>query len=573
MSEQSIRRIMQFVRWMALWLGVVGILVAVSIFLTLPSGTVGSIPDPLAPPATESPRATLASFQTALHEAEKIVRETYEEHIREPGLFQSLATAVKVQAAQAYLDRAIGCFDTSEIAPSVRARTALEAALQLQEVIERVKLPETEAIPDAAAMKARIEQGERPQWTIPNTEIRIARVDSGPRAGEYLFTAQTINRVSQFYRLARQLPGQDRFDFYEYYALSPGDLMPPKWYAYVERLPSWFLVAQNGHARWQWIGLAATIVVAVLFCFAVYLWTWRTSAVRWLPPFLRSVLLPFAILLAARLGELFVEELNITGPVRRNLGTGFEAVVYVAFAWLIAALINRSATLAAVSWGAHSNSFDTGIIRVAVRVIGIGVATGVLVYGADQIGVPLVGILAGLGVGGLAVALAAQPTLENLIGGVMIYADRPVRVGDHCKFGDMTGVVEEIGIRSTRLRAPDRSLISVPNADFAKFHIVNFSRRDQLLFNARIGIQYGAKQEQVNTILSGMRNLLNDQPAIDPASAQVRLANLGSQSIEIDVTAEMQEMPRGELAAAKEKLLMQLFEIVEQAGASLAGHQ
>lgn len=70
-----------------------------------------------------------------------------------------------------------------------------------------------------------------------------------------------------------------------------------------------------------------------------------------------------------------------------------------------------------------------------------------------------------------------------------------------------------------------------------------------------------------------MRNLLNDHPAISPASAQVRLANLGGQSIEIDVTAEMQEMPRGELAAAKERLLMQLFEIVEQAGASLAGHQ
>jgi MscS family membrane protein len=564
---------MHFARWAALRLGVVGILVAVFIFLTLPSRIVGNIPDPLAPPATESPRATLASFQKALHEAEKIIRETYEGHINEPGLFQSQATAIKVRTAQAYLDRAIRCFDTSEISPSARARTALEAALQLQEVIERIKLPETEAIPDVAAMKTRIERGERPQWTIPNTELRIARVDTGPRTGEYLFTAETINRMNEFYRLARHLPGEDHFDFYEYYALSPGDLMPPKWYAHIRRLPPWFLAVQNDHARWQWIGLATTIVVAILFCFAVYHWTWRASAVRWLPPILQSVLLPFAILLAAYLSELFVEELNITGPVRRNLATGFEAIAYIAFAWLIAALVNRSATLAAASWGAHSHSFDTGIIRVAVRVIGIGLATGVLVYGASQIGVPLVGILAGLGVGGLAVALAAQPTLENLIGGVMIYVDRPVRVGDHCKFGDMTGVVEEIGIRSTRLRAPDRSLITIPNADFSKFHIVNYSRRDQLLFNAKIGIQYGAKQEQLNAILAGMRNLLKAHPGINSASTQVQLANFGGQSIEIDVTAEMDDTRPEELGAAKEKLLMQLSKVVEQSGASLAGHQ
>ena len=185
---------------------------------------------------------------------------------------------------------------------------------------------------------------------------------------------------------------------------------------------------------------------------------------------------------------------------------------------------------------------------------------------------PLIGILAGLGVGGLAFALAAQPTLENFIGGVMIYADRPVRVGDHCKFGDMTGVVEEIGVRSTRVRASDRSLVSIPNADFSKLQLVNYSRRDQNLFNAKIGVQYGASQEQLSKILDGMRKLLKTSPRVQVASGRVNFTSFGGQSIEINVTAEMRNVESGSLADATEELMIELFKVVERSGASLAGH-
>ena len=103
--------------------------------------------------------------------------------------------------------------------------------------------------------------------------------------------------------------------------------MPPKWYAHIEQLPEWFLEEYHDNARWQWLGLAGTIVLAILFCFAVYRWTWRQGAAPRLPLMLKSTLLPAAILLAAVISDLFIQELNITGPVRSSLITALEVAV------------------------------------------------------------------------------------------------------------------------------------------------------------------------------------------------------------------------------------------------------
>jgi MscS family membrane protein len=283
----------------------------------------------------------------------------------------------------------------------------------------------------------------------------------------------------------------------------------------------------------------------------------------------RACTLPLAIMLSISLAALIVEELNVTGPARRHAVTVLELVWYAASAWLIFAAANQIGHRAATSWAARKQSFDAGIVRVAISVIGLALAVGTLVYGANQVGVPLVGILAGLGVGGLAVALAAQPTLENFIGGIMIYADRPVRVGDECKFGDMKGVVEEIGIRSTRLRADDRSLVSIPNAEFSKLRLTNFSRRDRPQFKTRIGIRYGLDPSQLKSVLDGMRGALKTHWAALPDTVHVYCAEFGKEAIEIDVSAQMPEDAKLQEAATREDLLLRLFNAIEQSGATL----
>ena len=129
---------------------------------------------------------------------------------------------------------------------------------------------------------------------------------------------------------------------------------------------------------------------------------------------------------------------------------------------------------------------------------------------------PVYGIAAGLGVGGLAVALAAQPTIENLLGGMSLFADKPVRVGDVCKYGDAVGTIEAIGIRSARIRGEDRTLTTIPNAALAKMPIVNLSQRDRMLIQTVIGLRYETTPEQLRYVLVKLRNCCWDTRALPP---------------------------------------------------------
>ncbi len=134
------------------------------------------------------------------------------------------------------------------------------------------------------------------------------------------------------------------------------------------------------------------------------------------------------------------------------------------------------------------------------RLIAIVVAIYIGVVAADSFGIPVTPLIAGLGVGGLAIALAVRPTLENIVGGFILFADKPVRVGDFCSFGDKMGTVEEVGLRSTRLRALDRTIVTVPNAEFANMQLVNWASCDTMMIQTTIGLRYETKPEQLRYV-------------------------------------------------------------------------
>jgi len=557
-------------RWAGAVIAACAIIFAI-ITLAMPTqGHMDGLRNPLAPPDTESPRRTFTEFHKEIDEVERLVREAYDEHIKSPGWFQSKATKDKIRVIKLHLDRATRCLDLSEVPPGNRAKVAMETAMLLDEIVDRVGQPPLDSIPDAAAMKARIAANERPQWTVPNTEIRIARVESGPRAGEYLFTADTVSRAYEYYRKISHVPAPDGFDFYSFYALSPGDWLPPKWYSLVQQLPPWFHLVYGDSAHWQWLALAITIVLTIAFIFAVYRGTRDGGFIaRRTPAWAPSVALPALIQLALWCAKWVVDVLNLTGPVQQAIETSFEVLIYLNFTWLVVSFFNALSDWVARAWSAQQRSFDSGVLRVGIQVVGILIAAGLLSYGASQVGVPLVGILAGLGVGGLAVALAAQPTMENLIGGLMIYADRPVRVGDHCRFGDMSGVVEEIGIRSTRVRTADRSITSIPNGEFSKLRLTNYSQRDRLIFNATLALSYDVRGDQLRAVLQKLRELLQADPKIRPGSAKVHLSALGAGAMEIDVSAELDPAERSRLAEIREDLFLRMFGAVEEQGAKV----
>ena len=217
-----------------------------------------------------------------------------------------------------------------------------------------------------------------------------------------------------------------------------------------------------------------------------------------------------------------------------------------------------------------SESIDAHLIRVSARLLGIVGAMALLAVGANRLGMPVYGIVAGLGVGGLAIALAAQPTIENLIGGLNLFADKPIRVGEFCKYGDELGTVEAIGIRSTRIRGIDRTLTTIPNAALAKMPIVNFTRRDQMLIQTVVGLRYETTPEQLRYVLVKLREMLLGHPRVHPDPARARFIGFGDCSLNIEVFAYVMTTDWGEFLGIREDILLRAMDIVEQSGASIA---
>lgn len=184
--------------------------------------------------------------------------------------------------------------------------------------------------------------------------------------------------------------------------------------------------------------------------------------------------------------------------------------------------------------------------------------------------------LAGLGIGGIAVALAAQKTLENVIGGVSLVFDRTVLTGDTLQVGNTAhtmstlGTIEEIGLRSTKVRTRDRSVISIPNGQLATLSLENLSARDKFLFHPNVRLRYDTTAAQLRSILAGLENLLARHPRVERESISVRFLEFGASSLELEVSAYVMTKSRLEFLEIQEELLLQYMEIVEAAGAQIA---
>jgi len=179
-------------------------------------------------------------------------------------------------------------------------------------------------------------------------------------------------------------------------------------------------------------------------------------------------------------------------------------------------------------------------------------------------------VLAGVGVGGLAVALAAQQTIENLFGGVAVISDRPVLVGDACRFGDRTGTVEDIGLRSTRIRTLDRTLVTVPNAQFSSMTLENLSRRDKIWFHPRLSLTRDTSPAQIRQLLDSISSLLDSNPKVDSGNSSVSFAAVGAYSLDLDVSAYILTSEDGEFSRIQQELLLRILEAVEAVGTRLA---
>ena len=508
----------------------------------------GAIPEhPLEPPDTSSPRATLRTFLDQTNKGWRF----YLVHGRlRP--YRELHT--------------LKCLDLSEI-PAVQQKAfGLEAALMLFDVFNRIPLPALKDVPDEDEMGGK----GKTSWTVPHTPITIARIADGPRAGEWLFTPGTVDRAAEFYRKTRHLPLKPDAvveDGYSFYREQTGWMIPSALHAV---LPDGAHRVYYDQTLWQWFLLVLVLALTGFTAWAGVRWS-QHSEPGMPARSVRTLAGPAVLILLSYIAQYLIDlQVNITGETLAISQHLFDSVFYLAAAWAVVLvgriLINTLRTSPRIDLTRLSVDFA----RLIVQLLSFVVILTIAAIWLNSLGIPVLGVLAGLGIGGIAVALAAQRTIENFFGAIMLYSDRPVRIGDVCRFGDKLGTVERIGLRSTRIRTPERSVLNVPNAEFSRLQLENLAERDRLRFHTTLNLRLETTPEQLQLVIYRVRGLLLENDDVDDEPARVRLVAIGPMSLDIEILAYIKTTDYNKFLAIREDLLLCILREVDEAGTALA---
>jgi MscS family membrane protein len=347
-----------------------------------------------------------------------------------------------------------------------------------------------------------------------------------------------------------------------------GWMIPQSW---IRAMPAWLRAPVAEQAVWKWMALTLLLVAYALVLAVASRWAHAGQARSPLLGALRRFTLPLVVLAVTPVfAWVTLAQVGLVSHVGSAVQVAASTVFLMAAAGMAWRLGPVVAEAIITSPRIAPESIDAHLIRLGARLLGILGGLALLAVAADRLGIPVYGIVAGLGVGGLAVALAARPTLENLIAGVNLLTDKPIQVGDKCKFGDTNGTVISIGIRSARILAPDRAVTTVPNASLERMSIVNLSKRDRTLFTTTIGLRYETTRDQVRRILEALRALLASHPHVVQDGARARFVALGTSSLDLEVYAFLDTASGGDFQAYREELLLRIMEIVEREGAAFA---
>lgn len=245
-------------------------------------------------------------------------------------------------------------------------------------------------------------------------------------------------------------------------------------------------------------------------------------------------------------------------------------LIILAVTWLALRVITVVADLGTLHLHRINRMDQIALARLLRRlsvVTAITLAALALLYLAN---VNLTAALTGLGIGGIALAFAAQKTLENLLGGILIISDRPVHVGDFCRVGDYLGTVEDIGLRSTRIRTLHRTLVSVPNGQMAAVSVENFAVRDKIWFHHTIGVRYETSADQLRYLLAEVREMLYAHPRVESETAWVRFVRFGASSFDLEIFAYVLTGDYATFLEIQEDLLLRCMDIIEGSGTRIA---
>ena len=280
--------------------------------------------------------------------------------------------------------------------------------------------------------------------------------------------------------------------------------------------------------------------------------------------------MPARLLLLSGAAYMMFSRLPLSLLFRQLVSNSLTLVSIVAGVWLL--LLVTAALTRGIGrrYPPTEVSVAVSLIRVGRRIVDVLIVVIALLLTLRYFGIDATPVLAGLGVGGVAVALAAQKTLENVIAGASLIFDKAVRVGDFMKAGELVGTVDHIGLRSTRIRTLDRTVVSVPNGQIANMSLETISARDKFWFHPVVGLRYETTAEQLHTVIDGIKTMLMRHPAVEISSARVRFLRLGAFSLDVEVSAYLSARDFDHFLELQEQLLFRVTDIVHGAGTEVA---
>jgi MscS family membrane protein len=320
---------------------------------------------------------------------------------------------------------------------------------------------------------------------------------------------------------------------------------------------------------WQWAGM----VIIMLFAYLILLpFTWflvflinkkekRSQVTRFVKGPLRFF---FWVLILTSIKDLLSPTVAMQAMMQAS------TLIVIALAWVLVRVFDFYIEFQIHKFEEQDKASAIVLLRPLTKIVRVLIILVAALVWLDNIGFKVTTLMAGLGVGGIAIALAAQAIFADIIGTIILLISQPVRVGDVCKFGSTFGIVEEIGVRATRLRTLDNTVVSVPNGEFSKQHIENYTWREKVWFHPKISLPYETSKDQIREIARGIEDMLRDHPEVLDEPIQVYFTEIGDYSHNIDVFSYVGTGDYGEYKKIAEKLNFAIMEIVEKAGVRLA---
>lgn len=340
-----------------------------------------------------------------------------------------------------------------------------------------------------------------------------------------------------------------------------------------------FMIEYSGFGIkiWQWCGLVLTILIAWVFssvCAFILIKIINLSTRRFWHELsdqaLRRLVPPLRWITGLLVFQGLTSFLELKINIRQTLQYLESVALGLAVTFLLMRLIETFIEIARMNLEKQGRASASGMLQPIQKGGKVLVVVSAAIWVFRGLGFDVTAIIAGLGVGGLAIALAGQKTIENLFGGVSVLLDQPVRVGDAGRFGEVIGTVEDIGLRSTKVRTLDRTLVTIPNAEFSLMKIENFERRDKIRWLTTLSLRYETQPDQMRLLLMRLKELLIGHPMVLNDPARVRFLRLGVSGLDVEIFCFICTGDYNEYLSVVEDLNLKIMEIVAACGSGFA---